>query len=268
MTDKYSYDDIENYLDGRLNKAANQDFEQYMQQHPGFQQEVDFYKNLQQATVRVNKEKDFSALVQQVDQDLAQKDFFEKKSTEVSTKPARSRRIFLPLAIAASFLVLFWFGGQYWASNNYSNEALVASYFQPFEASSANRGTDKISANQFYTGLDAFQQGDYPEAIEQFNAVPDTSKFFAQSRYHLGHSYLASGNFEKAITAFEAAAATEDISVQDNAEWDAIRAMLLADSSTERLQRSLEAIIANPNHSYREEAADLQKQLNSFWRRL
>jgi len=268
MTDKYTYDDIRNYLDGRLDKTANQYFEQYMQQHPEFREEVNFYKNLQQATVRVNKEKDFSELVQQVDQNLAQEHFFEKKSTEVSTKPARSRRIFLPLAIAASFLVLFWFGGQYWASQNYSNEALVASYFQPFEASSADRGTEETFSTQVDAGLQAFQQNDYVTAIEQFQAVPDSSTLYAQSRYYLGQSYMANGNFEEAIVAFEAAAATDDVRFQERADWHAIQAMLLADSSTERLQRSLEAIINNPDHAYAGQAADLQKQLNSFWRKL
>lgn len=266
MNQSYDYEAIEDYLAGRLSETEKMAFDAFLKSHPSFQEEVQFYKNLMQASVNVSKEDDFRATIQQVEATLEAENFFAQEATMKNNR-FRSRRFFVPLAIAASFLMLLWFGLHQYGQANYGNEALAAAFFEDGAKDQLvgySKRDANVNENVLQTGIDAFNEGAYKTAITEFSKIATQDAAYAESIYYLGRSHLADEAYSSAVQYFQMVEATAPW--KEAAEWYQIEAMLKANYSTADITQQLNDIIENPNHAFFENATTLKAELNRFWR--
>ena len=102
-------------------------------------------------------------------------------------------------------------------------------------------------------------------------SIPDTSDFILDATYlkgfglaQLGKTTEARENLQNVIDQ-----RTADPNLADKAEWLYVLMYLDAeDTDNSEFKALLEKIASDPDHSYHDSAVKLEKQLNSFWRKL
>lgn len=157
------------------------------------------------------------------------------------------RRLWPRLAAAAAVALVILASGAFWyAGSHYSNEALVADYYH--QPSIGNR----MSADS-----------------------PTKDEFIAL--FNDAHQLLYEKHYTEAIPAFEKLTALassvemDDLSrtyFMQNAAWSKLLAQLGAGQTGPEFEAALAAIAADSTHEYHRQALDLQRRLNTLWRRL
>ncbi len=162
------------------------------------------------------------------------------------------------LAAAASVLVLVLAGTSWWATQQYSNEALALDA-NAAPRISRNRGaTDQLTQAQA-----AVNRGEYQQVLDLLENDTTTNAVLLR-----GAAYFGLGNAQEARAAYEAVLDSGSTPQQELAEWQLIL-LELADGQVEVIQPKLQAIIdQQPPHTYQQQARELQEKLGSFWRRL
>lgn len=268
MNKKYTLDQIEDYIEDRLSTTERTAFEKQLSKDAALQNEVNFYQNLQLATNSLAKKENFRKTIQSVDQELEANSFFQASSVDIGKKKSpKPRSLWIPISIAASFLILLWIGGRQWGKTHYTNE-ILASNFEPFEIGTVGTRGSTLLENQLQKGIYAFENRSYPDAIQSFLTIPSDHPLYPESTYYLAHTYMIQQNYDAAIDQFRIVVNTESILYNDRAEWYQLRAMLLAERTQPMLNQQLDKILANPNHGYYEQAKQLKQKINSFWRKL
>jgi hypothetical protein len=169
--------------------------------------------------------------------------------SDTASAPARvvplRRRAMRWAAAAAACLLLGWVGLRGYADANYSNAALTRSAYQ-----APNLGAT-LGGEAPATGLS-------PE--EQLNQAHEAMKRQDYAAATQGFSSLLA-----ALPTLPVDELTRK-NLYQNAEWNLLLAELGQDQTGPDWAQRLAAIAHSPEHPYADKAAQLEQQLNSFWR--
>lgn len=168
------------------------------------------------------------------------------RASIIALKPSRFRR---NIAIAASLLLLISAGLVWWTSQQYTTIEIVQQAYSP-PLSEQTMGSQTLAPNSFEKTFEAghqfFQEGDYAKAIEQFEVV-------------IGALESNAGNLDQLTRSF----------YMENAKWTHLLARFADGQLTDNaFSAELDTFVNDPSGDYADKAAELQNNLNSFWRKL
>lgn len=260
--------DIEDFLNGTLSKDKELLFKEKMQTDQAFAKEVTDFREIFSGFNVLKDEHKAKQLILDWENDDDAKLFnlSEEKKTEQQSNnvPVRKIRSFRTVSIAASILLLI--AAFYWTGiRPHSNRVVYANFYNDKNTSTAIK-SGGTSTHPFKVGYDAYDKGNYEEAIAFFSAIPISDPNHNTSLYYLSHSNLQLENWVDAITAIEFLKSKNDIRYQEEAEWLAVLCFLRL-KDKDNLSSSLSAILDNSNHAYYNKALELDSELDSFLRK-
>lgn len=206
--------EIESYLGGDMNPDERKDFETRLTTDPELQSLFNIYKNIDERMRQREQFKEGEETLKETIQHLNQSYF---KTTDVayeaSTTPAvvipinpgkRLRRI--AVAVAAAIVVIV---GGYWAFQGagVSTQGLAGNYVKNELATLSQ--TMSASADSLQQGIAAYNQKDYPKALELFNALYKSNPDNNEALKYAGITYLATQKYDEAINVFDALSAKQ-----------------------------------------------------------
>jgi len=263
MENKYT-EKIDQFLDGELSAKEHNDFERAIEQDATLESEV--MKNIVlREAIAVGWQDQMRNNIQQwrTEPKVEVEAPAEETTTTIrQLKPTRSTRSWMrPLAIAASFLLLISVGTFLYMPSQYSNDAIASRYYTD-DASWRSGTKSGDSEDPVDAGIAAYEVGNYEEAANTFSNFPDNDKAIyglAQSQYQLN-------NYEVAISNFRRVLDRANPNYTENAEWYLLLTYLKSEQTGNEFEVLLEKIIGDDGF-YAEEAEEMKKRLESFWRR-
>ncbi|MEM6380933.1 MAG: hypothetical protein AAF705_22365 [Bacteroidota bacterium] len=258
MNEEKKYEQIQSYLDGSLNETERQAFEQELNQDPDLQADLDLHL-LSNDAIELVIEDSLRADLKELQ--------LETKAVKQPAKKGRVvglRRRMVSLSIAASILLVIGFFGANYQINQYGNQAIAGSFYEN-ELLTTVRGNNNASLLQ--QGMELFEQGNYQAAVEYFDQVDD-SNLQAEAAYAAGHSYYNLGQFPIAAENFATVMDSNDPRYVEKSELFYLISALAADQTDNaRFNEVLNQMLENEEHLHHQEALNIQKKLNSFWRK-
>lgn len=260
MATESNFERIEAYLDKRLSPKEAQAFHKELQQDPELRRALLEHRLAGRAI------------------DLARTDAIRSRLESIREKagvlpdPAARIRPLHLLAVAATVLVLVIAGGFLYSRLNFSNEALVDRYYQ--QATSSTVAGAAAGDELYEQGLLAFfRDKDYQQAIGLFAKVPLNSDYYLAAQYYLAHSEFRSADYSAATRHFAFLLEAGDLPVfidRNEVIWNLLLTRLAADDNNALLQPLFEEIQRSPTASpqLKEKAQQLNKNLNSIWRKI
>ena len=235
---------IEAYLRGTLDGQALAAFQKRRMDDPEFDREVT----------------DYSQIINQIET-TQQKNFVNKVKGWDSEIENRQEAKVIPLrtifSIAASVLLLTLVGVYLFRNSQPDHEQLFQEYFQPYENVISERsGRD----DNLRRGMELYDQKKYDEAIIQLKLAVSEDADNPSLKCYLGIAYLAEGHTQEAKTIFEEMVHDHHQLFREVAEWNLALTYLKLNNEV-LLKKALEEIVRQNDHQYREQAADLLRQL-------
>ena len=271
MNNSYSDDDIEDYLEGRMDETTRVSFESQMANDKALAEEVTFYKAFRQVAYDVFEEEALVGKIKQIEDNLTDSAFYAPIAGADSKKKSNDtmRVVRRTWSIAASLVVLLTLGGVgYWKVNQYTNSSLLAQHFQPFEMATTTRTADSTVQRALDLGMEAFLNGAYEDAENAFLQIPPNHQLYVESRYYLAHTYHQLGNQERSIELFRQVVNAKDLRFTERAQWDLVKKYLEMDAPEQQIHAQLQPILDNPQHAFYNNAVALENALDHFWRRM
>ena len=263
---------IDAYLDKELSSKEIASFEADLQVDKDLAAAFKVHKAEREAVLLMLKQ-DYKSQIKEWRSNASDEEEVEPAKVVAMPKkePARVRPLRRILSIAASILVLFTAGSIFWGSTNYSNNALGEKWYM-----NADTGGDKGSAASidasYNEGVNAyFNDKNHQKAITEFSKVNPQSASYIDAQYYLAHANYANENYLMAIkhynTVLQAAELPAYIN-KDKIRWNRLMAMLENNQLDDNFYKELDTIAQGGQVPFNQKAADLKKQLGSFWRNL
>ncbi len=252
---------IEQYETGAMTASGRSDFEKELAENSELQEALALYRQANDA-IEQHIENNLRTQLQ----GWASED---ARASAAETRPAgrvvSMGTVWMRWAVAAGFALLIgWFGFQ-WAGNQYSDQALYASYYEK-PADSAFRAGDS-ETHPLQPGFDALQGGKNADAMVFFSDIRPDNDRYAEAQYYFGHAAVQLKQYDTAIGAFRRCAERNEPKFREKAEWNMLLAYVAAGRSDEPAFEALLAQVANAgDHSYQVQAKALQGKLGSVWR--
>lgn len=257
MNEEKKYEQIQSYLDGSLSTTDRQAFEQELTQDPDLQADLDLHL-LSNDAIELVIEDSLRDDLKQLHQESQKVKQPAKKGKVVGL-----RRRMVSLSIAASILLVVGFFAANYQANQYDNQSIAGALYEN-DLLTRVRGSN--SASLLQQGMDLYTQENYPAAIEFFDQVED-SNLKAEADYAAGHAHYNLGEFPAAAENFAAAIDSEDPRFVEKSELHYLLSALAADQTdANRFNEVLNQMLENEEHLHHQEALNIQKKLNSFWR--
>lgn len=267
MTRKYTQDEIEDYIHGRMKQPEKEALEAHIEADPELAEEVKFFQNLQQASFTL-AENDFSQVVKEVDVELAKQAFFQSDNAKAGDQSTNRRLLFqkprLFFAYAAAILLILAIVTTWQASRQFSNTALAKRYFQYDVPAPVRLPGEAKSALEL--GQDAFLDENWEKSVQIFSAIPADSPQYIEARFYLAQAYFHESNYLEAIKNLEIVRASADVRYRETADWMLLLSRLASQQQDPSYQTLLRQIADNSQHDFQRQAIELQKDLNRFWR--
>jgi tetratricopeptide (TPR) repeat protein len=242
----FTFEYIEQYLDGRLSPEARAAFEQEIAKNPDLAREVEAVKDTYKA----------AEVLAQMETRKQVGKLFAETQTSRRTAPGWI------LGIAAGFSILLA-GAYLFAYLGYSDQTLAQKAFTPYPDRITTMGD--ATADFYKEGMQAYNEERYEDAISAFRLIPDTVVNYNAIELYLGISLLQNGQLE------ESEAQLSMVEEQNNAYSEAARWYLalsrIQQGKTETARPLLEAIVKSESYQYKQ-ARQLLRQLNSPLRQL
>ncbi|HKK74386.1 MAG TPA: hypothetical protein VJ953_04870 [Saprospiraceae bacterium] len=256
MNEENKYQQIQDYLEGRLDEAAETAFEAEMDRDAELKTEVDLHRLSGDAIELIIADElrdDLKALQE------------ENKQRPVPEKKVRPlRRRLTSLSIAASVLLLIGFFAVNYTANQYDNDAIADTYYQN-DLLQRVRGAGSESLLQ--EGMTLYENGEYEAAIEYLDGV-DNPSLVAEAKYAAAHAHFNLGQYAAAIDDFLVVADSDDPRFAEKAEFYYLLSALAADqTSTDTFNTILEKILNNEAHLHHNDVLKINQKLQSFWRK-
>ena len=235
---------IEAYLRGTLDDQALAAFLRRRHDDPEFDREVIDYSQII-SQIRTTHEKNFMNKLRHWDSEI-------ENRQEAKVIPLRT--IF---SIAASVLLLTLFGVYLFRNSQRGHEQLFQEYFQPYENVISERSGKNDSQQK---GMELYDAKKYDEAIVQLKLAAAEDPDNPSLKCYLGIAYLAGGHVQEAKTIFEAMVYDDHSLFKEVAQWNLAMIYLKLDNDTS-LKKTLEDIIQQKDHLYREQAEELLRKM-------
>jgi tetratricopeptide (TPR) repeat protein len=274
--ENWTEEQIERYLDGEMSPPEQHSFEAQLNQNPDLRDALDNHLEVRTALDLLLREKMAEiywdtqlSSVKVSQQRTAPETWLQilwKKLHTFSLFPASEQPRYVLSGLAmATFCLIAWFGLARYTQSYLSDSALLQAAYVPQNAV----GTLGGEPTSFDAGFKAFNKKDYAAAIPIFETIPATDLKYPEAGFYLGHAYLATGNYEAAIAAFERIVVVPDSPFAQNAAWNQVLAMLGAGKTQDAaFKKRLQQIANNPNNGYAKDAQALQHQLHHWLRRI
>ena len=180
----------------------------------------------------------------------------------------KSRRFaWWQLAAAIVLLLIIGVSGYLYQRTQYSNEALFASHFVPFQDDNTLKGTDlSTEAEQkiLQEGIKTFDQQAYSEAEYIFKQLMDSSATSLRARFYLAQIHLTRSDYVKAIGILQEIEEQSALYKQD-IRWY-LSLAFIGNGEGEKAQAYLDLLASEGGLYYQTKAIKLQADLVSFWR--
>lgn len=250
MSDLIYFERVEAYAEGQMKAEDAAQFEKELQENNALKQEYEAYLASQKAM-----------------EGLAY-DLLRAKMAKLEKKK-EAKRFFIGrrmLSIAAGFLLLIAAtSGLLYSNLSYSNQSLYADHFEFPNVSLIRGESDAESA--YDNAVQAYQNKDFDTAVNELNAISAEESIYNSAQYFLGAVYLESKRPEQAASVFQNLLQKNDKRYDKNVEWNLVLTYLQS-GNTQEVNNRIDAILAEPNHPFANQARQLKKNMNSFWRKM
>ena len=185
MAKEYSFEEIERYLEGDMDKDEKEIFEKSLSGD-----------NTLAKRVRVQKETHDMV-------ELYTRDTIKHRIKSIHDKAKKQPKTgftqFSAISIAASITAVLLVATAilYGLAINYDTQKLADNAFEPYPNRFRTMGEKEQGA--FYQGLTAYDQQDYPEAITQFSKVVTGNEKYLDAQFYLGVAFLGSKRYTDAL---------------------------------------------------------------------
>lgn len=263
---------IELYLEGKLQGDALATFTREMETNPSLKAEVADYKEIISG-IKLSGEKDFIALVAQWEKDIRATENANVQKTITDTpdnqsnkskeepkkegvkKPFHPMRWAMGFAAAACIAVIL-FVGNYLFLGKDSTAELFNENFEPYNAVMQTRG----DGNELEQAMAKYTAKDYQAAIVLYENILKNSPDSSVVNFYAGLSYLALNNPQNADNQLQKVVKSENELFAEKAEWYMALSALKQDNKSLAKER-LEAIRQKEGHEFRVKAENLLKEL-------
>lgn len=250
------YDQIEDYLYGRMSEDQASAFEERVRKDGTLAEELEV-KRMEQQTLRLLSQ---NQLRSEMTNWKAEREVEQPSEAKVVKMPRR--RLLYRLSAAASILLLIGLP-LWWVNQVYSNEALAGNALG-LKTSRSDR-SNVAADNPLLQALDLANAGNFQEADNQLQALQGTP-FAEEAQLLRAEIYCEQEQYNEAIPVYQnLAESSEDLIVKQRAEWLLSNAYLITDQE-DQAQQLLTSIASNDGHLHQSEAQKLLKKLNSVWR--
>lgn len=241
------FEKIDAYHYGRLTQEERVAFEQEIAQNPDLAELVRVFQLEHQATELLQKDQ--------------WKERFDRwdKEDEDSPKVIPLRRRIIPIAAAASVLLVIGFA--VWSIWNplQNNEALATSFLD--ETSMIERSVGTVVPEVLQPGLEALATEDYSQAVELLQQATGTEYEFLAILY-TGKAYFKQKDYAAAISTFEGLTSSDAPAMEkEKAEWYLLLSRIAAGESGSQVERLFDKILTNPEHEFYPDAKKINEQM-------
>lgn len=273
MKERFDYNKMDDLLRGSLNEANRRTFHEKMQQESELQESYQFYKKTSQI-VKIK------ALLNEVEEGLEQRGFFDEYKTQTSLPHSRTRgreaRVLSfrkTFAIAASICLLVIASMFGYAHFNYSNTALAGinpeSIVFDSGVRSAIRGQDEgKTIDYFQAGVVALQEKDYLSAVSFFEKVLSTQDPREDAELYLAYAQFEANDLQNALQTTLPLLDSSSIDIRQKAEWLQVQILLKQDQLDATFFEKMNKIATENRHLFQKDATELQQKLDSPWRKM
>jgi len=239
---------IEKYLQNGLSAQQLQAFEARMQTDKDFKTEVQLRRNLAEAAKETGR-KNLKNLFEKADAKL------DNEATIVPMQKAKTRSLNLKKWAAAAAILFLLGASLWWFLQPPANEQLFAKYYEPFPNLEAPLEKNAASSDPVKLGFQAYEKGNYQEAIDHFQAVSTLPNGMVKSSvdFYKGLCYLAIFDYEETESLLKSASLETNSSYGQVAEWY-LALTYLKMGQISQSQTILEAISKNGKHPFQKNA--------------
>lgn len=221
------------------------------------------------------------ALLQDITETLEHEEFFTTPPATSAPETIKNKKrllifqpqLFRPLAYAAGFIGLI-IALTLFAQYNYSDSALAR-----IDNSELNLnlrvpqtlGNDPLqeALANWIKAKEQLQSQNYREATALLERIPEESNIFSDAQLYLSYAYLQLRDFQTAEGfARKALGLVTHEGKKMQADWLLVKSLVGQGDPRKELPAILRDIYGKSSHTFANEAAELEKELNSFWRRL
>ena len=247
---------IQDYLDGKLTEQQKQIFEDRLKQEDDLREEFENQVFIREGFKGMQMQR-FQAEVQTWEDALKQQDH------KIKTLQQRNTGKWNYLwAVAASVMLLSFFGGRWWVHHTYSNQALAADLFQdPNDFKLQSKGGQTMDPNALQQGIAFYEKENYEAAAALCATIPPEDKEYRIAQNYLGHSYLKTEEYPKAIEVFEQMLTRAGPNQEEVIRLNLLHAYLLSDPDSPRFQQLLSDTLKYPTATYEEKLKSLNQKL-------
>ena len=229
---------IQKYLQGKLNEAEEQLFQEYMENDPTFANEIPFHEDLNYAFAKAD-----------YDQTKAQLQSFYKEEKQ---------SVWRKWSIAASVIVLLGLGSLWYVNSSDTTQNLYAQYFEPYKNTVQPIVRGETTKNMKILAFTAYDDGAYEKAIGFFddllasNPDPVIAFYKANAQMKIGKTNAAIETLKSRIQKTD--------TIYGEAQWYLALGYLKLEDA-ENAKKSLKEFLETNTRFKREAARELLKAL-------
>ena len=194
MKKQETYEQIEAYLAGFMSSQEKADFEKALEGDDRLKNEVEFHRELAEAT----KGENFHKL-----RDVLQK----TDASWTGEKGHSGGRVismsFMKMAIAASVVVLMGVALWFNITSSTDGPELFAAHFEPYDMVITQRSLEGPKDQVLETAINNYDDGNYQESEKQFSNLAEINPDEPIMRIYECISSLATGNSKSSIDCFD-----------------------------------------------------------------
>ncbi|MEL6922859.1 MAG: hypothetical protein AAFO94_02350 [Bacteroidota bacterium] len=253
MKKSFNHHDIEHHLRGQLSEAETNQLLNAANEDPSLGEELDFYES-------VSKVVRLKVHLAEAQTELRTEGFFQKKQHELNNSgPASGLRWWPRFAAAASILLLLALGTFWYATNNYSNQALVDVPTQRYLSQNTTRAATTITVPDYFKKTsDLLESESYASAIQVLKEVINVTPS-DEAKLLLAFAHFKNADYAEAAELSGALAESDDLIIAQKAQWLSVQSGLANGQTDAVFHEALADIAAEHNHLFQQRAQNLQQ---------
>ena len=206
-------EEIDQYLNEELSEAEVASFETELTNNLDLAAELELHKEIDKAV----QEDDIMGLRARLEG--ISKDVVKQKRKERSFAAIPSSRVAIA-TIAASLMLILSIAGVISRSNKAADEGeLYSQYYETYQATGVFRSNDADTDAKLSKAMHLFNSKEYTEALGMFNQVLEQNKGNAACNFYSGVAYQETGQFDKAVSSYQAVVKDKNNLFTEQAEW-------------------------------------------------